>query len=259
MATLAFGYPVSVQGQATTGARRDSTRVTTREGRGEVALPRDSAAEVERIMRIKAMRARNPLAGTGWYFGIAGGGAAPMGDVSDIGYESGLNLTVPFGFQRLSDLLGVRLDFSYSQFNGGTVTPVSGIGRSNPDAKIYSAALSGTLRVPVTPSRSTALYVLGGGGLYNFRNFGPASALSGYFGNDVGNPFTKSNKDAFTKFGYNVGAGLELGIGTSALMIESRLVSVSSDRGANASFDRAFGSRGTDVRWVPLTVGIIVR
>ena len=129
----------------------------------------------------------------------------------------------------------------------------------NPDAKIYSATVSGTLRVPLTPSRATALYALGGGGLYNFRNFGPGSALSGYFGNDIADPFTRSNRDAFTKFGYNVGAGLELGIGSSALMLESRLVSVSADRGANPSFDNLFGNRGKDVRWVPLTVGIVVR
>ena len=260
LAALAFGFPVSTQAQQTTATGRDSTqRVTTREGRGEVALPPDSAVEAERVMRIKAMRARNPLAGTGWYFGFAGGAAAPMGDVSNIGYESGVNITVPFGFHRVSDLLGLRLDFSYNQFNGGTVTPASGSGRSNPDAKIYAATVSGTLRLPVTPSRSTAMYVLGGGGLYNFRNFGPGSALSGYFGNDIQDPFTKSNSDAFTKFGYNVGAGLELGIGTSALMIESRLVSVSADRGANPSFDKLFGNKGSEVRWVPVTVGIIVR
>jgi len=130
---------------------------------------------------------------------------------------------------------------------------------TNPDAKIYAATVSGTLRLPVTPSRSTALYVLGGGGLYNFRNFGPGSAMSGYFGNDIQDPFAKSNTAAFTKFGYNVGAGLELGIGTSALMIESRLVSVSADRGTNPSFDKLFGNRGNEIRWVPVTVGIVVR
>jgi len=260
---LVLGYAASVSAQDTTRARRDSAK--QRVARGEVVLSRDSAAEHASAeqLRLKQLRTGNPLTATGWYFGIAGGGSAPLGDVKDLGYDNGFNVTVPLGWHRIEYPLGFRLDLSYNQLNGGT--NALGLTGSNPDSlptpdpKIYSATLNTTLRLPLSPSRMTAFYLIGGGGVYFIRNFGRGSPMSGYLGNDIEHPADTTNVRRFRRFGYNAGAGLELGIGTSSLFIESRYINVLADRGENPSFDSRYGKRGNSVRWVPIVLGIAIR
>jgi hypothetical protein len=149
----------------------------------------------------------------------------------------------------------------YSQFNGapfttGGPTPVV---LSNPDPKVYSAELNLNMRFPFNARRTSSLYVVGGGGLYMFRNFGTGSALGAYLGNDVLDPNDEASESTINKWGVNGGAGLEFGIGTSSLFLETRVVNVSTGRDDNPGFDNAFGSRGTAVRWVPLILGFTVR
>ena len=72
-------------------------------------------------------------------------------------------------------------------------------------------------------------------------------------------PNDEANESTITKFGVSGGAGLEFGIGRSSLFLESRIVNAYTGRDDSPSFDNAFGSRSTTVRWVPLILGVTIR
>ena len=196
-----------------------------------------------------------------FFIGFAAGTAAPMGDVEELGYGNGLNVTVPFGWHNPSSMFGVRFTLAYSQFDGSPFTTggAAPISLSNPDPKVYSADVNLNMRFPFNERRTSSLYLFGGGGLYMFRNFGAGSALGAYLGNDVLDPNDSANESTINKWGVNGGAGLEFGIGTSAIFLESRLVNVFTGRDDEPNFDSVFGERGTSVRWVPLVLGITIR
>lgn len=196
-----------------------------------------------------------------FYIGFAGGAASPIGGVKDLGYDSGLNLSVPIGWHNPSSMLGLRLMLSYSQWNGSPYTTggPSPIVLSNPDPKVYSAEMNLNLRFPFNERKTSSLYFVGGGGLYMFNNLGQSSALGAYLGNDVLDPNDEAIESSIRKWGVNGGAGLEFGIGTSSLFLESRIVNVYSGRDDDLGFDNAFGRRGTTVRWVPLVLGFTIR
>lgn len=270
-------------------ARADSMRLTTRVDSAAQAARTDSLAMIERartdsIARAEQMRrdsiARaDSVAGAAivseqnmqttrtrrlpgsFYMGLAAGAAAPMGDIEDLGYDSGLNVSIPIGWHNPASVFGFRLMLGYSQFNGapfttGGATPVV---LSNPDPKVYSAELNLNMRFPFNERRTSSVYLSGGGGVYMFRNFGQGSALGGYLGNDVLDPNDEANESTINKWGVNGGAGLEFGIGTSSLFVETRLVNVFAGRDDEPNFDSVFGERGTSVRWVPLILGFTIR
>lgn len=196
-----------------------------------------------------------------FYWGLAAGAASPMGDVEDLGYDSGLNISIPIGWHNPAAMFGWRLMLAYNQFKGVGFTTggPNPINLANPDPKVYSAELNLTARFPFNERRTSSVYLNGGGGLYMFRNFGTGSALGAYLGNDVLDPNDEANESTINKWGINGGAGIEFGIGTSSLFLESRIVNVYTGRDDDLSFDNAFGSRGTTVRWVPLILGFTIR
>lgn len=196
-----------------------------------------------------------------FYMGLAAGSSSPMGDLDDLGYDGGLNISVPIGWHNPSALFGWRLMLGYNQFGGATFTTggTSPTILSNPDPKVYSAELNLNMRFPFNERRTSSVYLSGGGGVYMFRNFGRASALAGYLGNDVLDPDDSENESTINKWGVNGGAGLEFGIGTSSLFVETRLVNVFAGRDDEPNFDSVFGERGTSVRWVPLILGFTIR
>jgi hypothetical protein len=196
-----------------------------------------------------------------FYIGLAAGGNSPSGDLEDLGYDSGLNISVPIGWHNPSSVFGFRLMLGYNQFNGASFSSggTSPVILSNPDPKVYSAELNLNMRFPFNERRTSSVYLSGGGGMYMFRNFGQGSALAGYLGNDVLDPNDEANESAITKWGVNGGAGLEFGIGTSALFLETRLVNVFAGRDDEPNFDSVFGERGTSVRWMPLIIGFTIR
>ena len=196
-----------------------------------------------------------------FYTGLAAGAASPTGDLEDLGYDSGLSISIPLGWHRPNSLFGVRLMLGYSQFNGATfstggATPVI---LSNPDPKVYSAELNLNMRFPFNERRTSSVYLSGGGGVYMFRNFGQGSALGAYLGNDVLDPNDSNNESTINKWGVNGGAGLEFGIGTSALFLETRLVNVFAGRNDEPNLDSVLGERGSSVRWMPLILGFTIR
>ena len=196
-----------------------------------------------------------------FYMGLAAGSASPTKDLQDLGYDSGLSISVPIGWHNPAALFGWRLMFGYNQFNGASFTTAGAnpLVLSNPDPKVYSAELNLNARLPFNERKTSSVYLTGGGGVYMFRNFGQGSALGAYLGNDVLDPNDSNNESTINKWGINGGAGLEFGIGTSSLFLETRLVNVFAGRDDEPNFDSAFGERGTSVRWFPLILGFTIR
>jgi hypothetical protein len=270
-------------------ARMDSISMTTRADSIAQATRTDSIARAEQartdsISRLEQMRndsiarANAPvtpptetqtgtMAQTGrrlpgsFYMGLAAGSASPTGDLEDLGYDSGLSISVPIGWHNPSSVFGVRLMLGYNQFNGASFTTGGSnpVVLSNADPKVYSAELNLNMRFPFNERRTSSVYLSGGGGVYLFRNFGQGSALAGYLGNDVLDPDDSNNESTINKWGVNGGAGLEFGIGTSSLFLETRLVNVFAGRDDEPNFDSVFGERGSAVRWMPLIIGFTIR
>jgi len=250
-------------------ARRDS--VARAEQARADSISRAEAARTDSITRV------DPAAGAAivneqntssrssslgnFYYGLAAGAAAPISDVERLGYGTGWNISVPLGWHNPSSLFGIRLLLGYSQFTGegfttGGATPLV---LNNVDPKVYSAELTLNMRFPFNERKTSAIYLLGGGGFHMFSNFGENSTLGAYLGNDLLDPNDEANESTITKFGVSGGAGLEFGIGRSSLFLESRIVNAYTGRDDSPSFDNAFGSRSTTVRWVPLILGVTIR
>ena len=122
---------------------------------------------------------------------------ARMGDIENLGYDNGLNASIPIEWQNPADLLSFRLMPGYNQLSGGSFTT------------------------------------------------------------GVASPVVRES--TINKRGVNGGAGLEFGIGTSSLFIETRVVNVFAGRDDEPNFSSVFGERGTSVRWVPLILGFTIR
>ena len=140
-------------------------------------------------------------------------------------------LTVPIGWHG-NTFLGARVDLGYTQFSGNQF-----IGRgpsglpvtlTNSTPKVFSGVGNLTARAPLNASKSLKIYALAGAGLYNFRDLGAASALSGFLGN-----------------------------GPAQLFVETRFVNVFTDRNDSVPFTDFFGAnRSKNVRWVPIMIGV---
>ncbi len=240
-------------------ARTDSLAST--EGRRIDSLARvDSVLEAR--LQQQLMRPRSRFQGTGWYLGLAGGAAAPVGALNDVGYRTGYSFMVPIGWQPAGQLLGARLDLGYSQLDGRTfrtvgTTPASAY---NPDPEVYTARLNATLRFPLNAAKTTAFYLVGGTGAYMFRHVGAGSALSVLLGNAP--PPASSGvrvSENRTRWGVSGGAGFQVGMGTTSLFVESRFVNVFTNRSDEATVAQLLGPRSDQLRWVPITVGLTIR
>jgi hypothetical protein len=201
----------------------------------------------------KPQRITRYLFGTsGFYIGAGGGTAVPYNELSDLGYDSGLDLTIPIGWHRPGRMLGLRATLSFDQVHadasGGT-GPLPAMNGSGPDPKIYGGTLDAVVKVPIggaRDGRGLSLYAVGGGGAYLFRGFGGASQLANALGADkVGN----SSKNVH-KLGVDAGAGMEWGIGPTAVFVESRWVNV---------FTNGSTSGNDYLRWIPIAAGMTIR
>ncbi len=210
------------------------------------------------------MRDRYRFNGSGWYIGLAGGGAVPSDDFEKLGYRSGYDLNVPIGWHKNGNLLGLRLDLGYAAFGGrsfvGRVPGGAAVTLTNGSPKVYSATLNSTLRIPLSSSRRVNLYGVGGAGLYHFRSFGGNSALGGYLGNDVLKTNEAQLKQTRSKLGAQVGGGIDFGVGPASIFVESRFVNVFADRDDAVQFRDFFGDNvSKSLRWVPIVIGVNIR
>lgn len=221
----------------------------------------DTAAAAALVIDDQQMTGGRANGAKSFYWGLSGGAMTPSGTVRDLGYDNGYGFAIPIGWHNPASMLGFRMLLGYSQLNGASFVSTGGapVTLNNPDPNIWSAEADLTVRFPFNENRTTAAYLVGGGGLYMFRDFGAGSALGGYLGNDVLDPNDDANETTINKWGLNYGAGLEFGIGRTSLFLETRFVNVFAGRDGTSSFDNLFDDDSDDIRWIPLMLGVIIR
>ncbi|MGQ0714408.1 MAG: hypothetical protein ACT4PJ_11860 [Gemmatimonadaceae bacterium] len=217
-------------------ARQDSIAAAERARQEELArierARQDSIAAAERARLAEEERFR---AGrfNGWYFNLGGGASVPMGDFDDL-YGTGWNVTGSVGWHPTQSALGIRFDVTYDRLNGEAFAAPGGPTVNLSDAAIWAGLGEVTLRIP----RALGLnpYVVAGGGIYRFSDYGSDGATSIY-----GN----GNSESSTEWGWNAGGGLRFGWGFTSLFVEARYLSV--------------GTPGDRAEWVPINLGITFR
>jgi hypothetical protein len=143
-----------------------------------VAFPLESRAQVSTVVK--------PV-----QFGVAGGAAIPMSDLSDF-FSTGFNGTVTLGLNPALIPLGVRVDGAYNRFSGKGLA-------SGTDATVWS--VTGNLVYSI-PSTGVSPYLIGGAGLYNLGV----------------NDGSSSEND----FGWNIGGGIKMPLSGFDTFIEAR-------------------------------------
>jgi len=132
----------------------------------------------------------------------------------------------------------------------GTTSGYSGTARiASTDAALASAMLDAKVRLPLFGSHSsTALYVVGGGGLHYFFNYASSLALTNPAAEQAkfaqlhaavssatsASSYSTAGYSAITRLGANAGAGMQWGVGPANLFVEGRYVTVfTKDRPTN--------------------------
>ena len=214
-------------------ARADSIAAAERARQEELArierarLDSIAAAEAARLAAIaaaEAAAAERFRVGRfhGWYFNLGGGISMPTGAIDDL-YGNGWNVTGSVGWHPTESPFGIRFDATYDRLNGESIP--SGGPTELADASVLAGLGEVTLRIPKALGLNP--YIVGGGGVYRFSDYGGA------------------NNESTTEFGWNVGGGLRFGWGFTSLFVESRYMSV--------------GTPGETATWVPIILGITFR
>lgn len=169
-----------------------------------------------------------------FYVGFAAGANMPSGAFGDA-YENGWSVAVPIGWRPASGPLGMRLDIAYSKWGGATLGGVK-----LQSAAVWDGMLDATVDMPFGTNKASSFYLIGGGGLHYFPDYGGGSYSvsqpttgdtttapspppgGGYQVNTV----VTSDKRSATRFGLNGGAGFSFGLPHSALFVETRYVTV---------------------------------
>lgn len=172
---------------------------------------------------------------SGFYMGLGTGANVTTGDLRDLHYGSALHVQVPIGFAKLGNLVGFRTEWALQQFEGRNRGNLH-----NPDPEILSGIAMVTLNFPINTAKTNTFFLMGGGGVYHFRDIGVLSSLASSF------PDITPGSDNETKWGLTGGAGLEFHIlGAASLYLESQFTNVS--------------ATGRDLNWVPLIAGLQIR
>lgn len=160
-----------------------------------------------------AAQSTSSTGGSGVTFGVGGGLAQPVGTLND-GTKTGFDVHGMLGFNPASIPFGMRVDVGYNQF---------GFDGVDGNFKIVSGTANALLKIPAT---SIAPYVLGGLGIFN------AKADAGGFGSS-----------SETKFGINVGGGLQFNLSGMSTHLEAKYVNI-------------FTS-GDHAAYIPITFGVM--
>jgi hypothetical protein len=168
-----------------------------------------------------AGRAAQAQEATAVEFGVGGGIDLPLGNFNDAA-KMGFHGLGAVSFTPAAWPVGIQVDGNYAQFKDDTPLDVKFqmiYGTANLVYKFKNA--EGTRVQP---------YLIGGGGVYNFK----------VKGDDVADVPGVDN--SVTKFGLNAGAGFDFKAGSAALFVEGR-------------FHNIF-TEGDNTTFVPITVGV---
>ncbi len=215
----------------------------------------DSIARADSVKNAAALAAASAAAippamsRRGFYIGLAGGWSTPTGDL-DGPYSDGWNVTVPFGWQKVSSRFGLRADIAYdshggASYTGTAVPPVVNPNQTVPqstlelnDNSVWSGNLDLTLDVFQWGGNKTgSVYLLGGIGVHFFDS--PKVTITPLAGTPA--PTTVEG-DSQTEFGFNGGGGIGLPVGRASLFLESRFFTADTPN--------------VTAQWVPVIIGI---
>jgi hypothetical protein len=174
--------------------------------------------------------------GNGFYVGIGAGAGIPTQAVRE-GYDPGVAVQVPIGWDSPTGPLGFRLDLGYTRFNSrnsfrstgfttGSAFNTSGVTTiATSDPQMWSAIADVKVRYPFSGrfrGASSGLYVVGGGGVNYIRDYNTSFALTNPEFDNSGS--TIVTRQSLTRFALNGGGGVSWGIGATEVFLESRYV-----------------------------------
>jgi len=178
----------------------------------------------------------------GFYIGIGAGSSLPAANFNDSDHP-GWNIEVPFGIDPIGSPFGVRFNLGYSRYE-----PHTWMENTLSNAQVMNADADLKLRVlTATPhSMRVTFYGIGGGSYNRFKDILEQNHLGVLSVGDAigGVAAIPSNPDHawHSGFGWNAGAGIELGKGRTNVFLESR-------------FNR-FQGENSKISRVPLVLGL---
>ncbi len=150
--------------------------------------------------------------GGGMQFAVFGGGAFPTGDLGE-GLNLGFRLGAGLALRSVALPLGLNVNVAYDRFGGDD--DIAGTTYSSESVGVWSGSADVVWQFPTDPASSFRPFLDGGIGLFR---------LGGYAG-----------ADAQTKFGFQLGGGVDLPLGGMATFVEAKYVSVFTE-GENSAF-----------------------
>jgi opacity protein-like surface antigen len=196
----------------------------------------DSLQRLDR--KFALFRNRSMFGTSGFYVGLGLGPSYTTGALSDLGYAEGMQVIVPLGWHKPGNTFGLRSELAWQNYDGRFVNRVG-----NVDPNIYSATVMGTAHFPFTSAKTHTIYLMGGVGVYHFRDFQTTSALGQAFG----------DTESSTKLGFTAGAGAQFHIlGATYLFTQLAYANVSAD-------EVVAPASGKNLGWIPLVLGVTIR
>jgi hypothetical protein len=163
------------------------------------------------------------LKAQGAEFSLGGGATLPLSDFGDVA-KTGFHGLAAVSFAPSSFPLGIQIDGMYQRLKNEDVIP------GDRSSQILQATGNVIYKFKSSEESRFRPYLIGGVGIYNFKQVG---------GDDVATPGEGNTE---TNFGLNAGAGFDIKAGGVGLFLEGRFHNV---------FDG-----GPDTKFIPVTLGI---
>jgi hypothetical protein len=205
---------------------------------------RDTVVTTNTVVRVDTVSIPIPMVLQqigGFYFGLGGGAALPAANFNDSDHP-GWRVEGLIGVDPIGSPLGVRLTGGYSRFE-----PHSYASSFLGSAQLMNVALDAKLRlVSVQPlNKRVQLYGIAGGTYNRFKDILENNRGVLSIGDNVGGfgtlP-TTADHEWHNGFGFNAGAGAEIGWGRTNLFIESRFA--------------RFKGENSNISQVPVIIGL---
>lgn len=214
--------------------RQDSIAAIERARQDSIALAErtraDSIARADSLMRWNANRAK--LANAGLYFQVAAGPSIPRGNFNSF-FQRGYDVTGSIGYHPMVSPIGVRFDVAYDRFNSR-----SSVTGSSQDPTIWSGLGEITVKIPKTWFASP--YLIGGGGVSRFSNYGGTAGFLNSINGTSGSTALNSSA-TMTKGQWNAGGGIGFGVGNLRLFVESRYMHIATPNQSTSFVPVIFG------------------
>ena len=162
----------------------------------------------------------------GMGFSIFGGGAFPTGDMGEA-LNMGFRLGGGLALRSVTLPFGLNVNVAYDRFGGDD--DIGGTDLSSESLGIFSGSADVVWQFPTDPAASFRPFLDGGVGLYRIGSY--------------------AGGDSQTKFGFQLGGGIDLPLGGLATFVEAKYVSIFTE-GENSNylpivFGLRFGGTGT--------------